>query len=306
MASPLISCIIATRNDGKYLSDSIPSVTNQTYKNLECIIIDDGSNDNTSSIVERYLGDPRVSYWKQEQGGVAKARNVGILRSKGEYIAFLDADDCWDHEKLRIQIKYLQSHPELDFCWSDQELMDDSGVSLSSRLTFVPASPLTKQILLSGWNAPPSCWLINRETIERAGRFDENVPSGHEDVEFMFRIADVSSGERCPEAITWRRVRVNSISRDTVAKRVCAVNVYKQMLEYRDGKYRSFHRGAMFAVHRFLAGHCWENGAYTASAVEAIYAACWKPAYIFERAFIDSILLGHLVRLFERIKVRAA
>jgi glycosyltransferase involved in cell wall biosynthesis len=297
MEEALVSCIIATHNDGRYLHDSIPSVLNQTYKNIECIVIDDGSTDDTSQIVERWTSDQRFLYAKQTQSGVAKARNAGVQRSKGSYIAFLDADDRWDASKIESQLHFLLGNPQLDFCWSDQELMDYSGRPLELSIKTNPEFPLTKQILTSGWNAPPSCWLVKRELLEVTGGFDEAIPSGHEDVELMFRMADRAFGARSPDAFVWRRVRPDSVSRDVLSKRVQSVRVYQQMLSYENGKYNHLRRQAMFAVHRFLAGHCWQNGAFRAAAVETIRAALWNPKYVFDRAFIDTVFLGQVHRL---------
>jgi len=302
MEEQFISCILATHNDGRYLTESISSILGQTYKNIECIVIDDGSTDDTATFVERWLGDPRFSYVNQAQSGVAKARNAGVRKSSGGYLAFLDADDRWDPNKLDLQLRFLAEHPEYGFCWSDQELMDDSGKPLGKRVEFNPQLPLTRHILTTGWNAPPSCLLVKRELIEKIGGFDENLPSG-EDTEFAFRMSDCSQGARSDKAFVWRRVRPNSISRNDVAsKRVQAVRVYKQMLAYKHGKYRSMRREAMFSVHRFLAGHCWENGAHWAATVEALYAVLWEPRFFFDRDFIDTVVLGHVIRILKAKK----
>jgi glycosyltransferase involved in cell wall biosynthesis len=298
MTDPLVSCVIATHNDGKYLDESVQSVLSQTLGDIECIVIDDGSIDDTPTIARRWKGDQRFSYIRQSQSGVAKARNAGIRLSRGQFVAFLDADDRWDANKLQFQYDFLQRHSDLEFCWGDQELMNESGIPFSSRVEWAPEMPLTVQILLAGWNAPPSCWLIKRHLLTKTNGFDESIPSGHEDVELMFRMADCAMGARSPNALTWRRIRTNSISRNTTSKRIDAVRVYKKMLSYDNGRYGYARKQAMFAVHRFLAGHCWENHAYWASTVEAIQAAFWNPGFVFDRAFIDSVFLGHLARLF--------
>lgn len=297
MEEHLVSCIIATHNDGKYLGESIPSVLNQTHKQIECIVIDDGSSDNTSEVVQRWIGDGRFLYVKQVQSGVAKARNEGVKRCRGSYVAFLDADDRWDVNKIESQLKFMVEHPQLGFCWSDQELMNESGNPLDWRVGFAPNYPLTEQILLSGWNAPPSCWLVKRELLERTGGFDETLLSDGEDVEMIFRLADRAAGARSPEATIWRRIRPDSISRKVQSKRIHAVRVYKQMLSYERGKYSHLRRRAMHSVHRFLAGHCWENGAFRAATVEAIKAAMWNPEFVFDRTFIDTVILGHINRI---------
>ena len=101
MNSVLISVIIPVYNGEKYVKDAIESIFNQSYKSIEIIVIDDGSIDNTASIVSRF---PEVIYFFQENQGVASARNKGLSLAKGEYIAFLDADDTYLIDKLKIHI----------------------------------------------------------------------------------------------------------------------------------------------------------------------------------------------------------
>lgn len=90
---PLISVIIPTYNDGTSISNSIESVINQTFGNWELIIIDDGSDDGSESIIQNYFLDPRIKYYYQSNQGVSKARNFGSVKAKGEFLVFLDSDD---------------------------------------------------------------------------------------------------------------------------------------------------------------------------------------------------------------------
>ena len=103
----LISVIIPSYNSGKFLGEAIESVVNQTYKNIEIIVINDGSTDNTEEIAKKWQKrDERVRYLKhKENKGPSAARNTGIKNSRGEYIAFLDDDDEWLPEKLERVIE---------------------------------------------------------------------------------------------------------------------------------------------------------------------------------------------------------
>ncbi len=103
---PKISVIIPTFNHGHYIKKAINSIFNQTYKNFEIIIVDDGSTDNTLDIISIY-GDS-VRYIYQENRGLAGARNTGIQASKGEYLAFLDADDYFEAGNLGEKITFLE------------------------------------------------------------------------------------------------------------------------------------------------------------------------------------------------------
>lgn len=122
---PLASIIMPTYNRGKTISNAIDSIINQTYKNFEIIIIDDGSTDNTEEIIKNY-SDSRLIYLKTENGGVSKARNLGLLKKKGEYTFFLDSDNTWKKNYLEVMLCYFQS-TNLDCAYSGLRAIDDDG-----------------------------------------------------------------------------------------------------------------------------------------------------------------------------------
>lgn len=109
MNNDLVSIITPCYNGERYINETIDSVLNQTYKNFEMIIIDDGSKDNSSEIIKRYqLKDSRIKFLQQANAGSAAARNNGIRHAKGRYIALLDADDIWKKNFLKEQINFMQ------------------------------------------------------------------------------------------------------------------------------------------------------------------------------------------------------
>jgi glycosyltransferase involved in cell wall biosynthesis len=114
MNSPLVSCIVPVFNGERYIREALDSIFAQTYRPLEIIVADDGSTDNTAVLVGSY-GD-RVRCLGQNNQGPAAARNLGICAGKGEFIAFLDADDLWHREKLERQMARFQARPELEHC----------------------------------------------------------------------------------------------------------------------------------------------------------------------------------------------
>lgn len=125
-----ISVILPTYNAAEYLSKSIESVLNQTYRDFELIIVDDGSTDDTQKLLENYKD--RIHYIYQKNGGSYKTRNTGILATDSTYIAFLDADDIWLPNKLEIQLEFMYSNPLLELVFSDADLFDDKGISHGS------------------------------------------------------------------------------------------------------------------------------------------------------------------------------
>ena len=141
MNNPLISVIIPAYNADKLITKTLDSILAQTYRPLEIIVVDDGSTDETAKVVKNYENNKLVNkvdtnhkitqinragiglvYIRQENRGPSKARNTGIKAAKGEYIAFLDADDCWSHDKLEKQIGLFKKEPNLDIIFTDTKI----------------------------------------------------------------------------------------------------------------------------------------------------------------------------------------
>ena len=104
---PLVSVIMPCYNCADFIEESIISVLSQDYSEIELILIDDGSTDSTADVIST-INDPRIRYFSQPNSGVSAARNNGLDQAKGEYIAFIDADDIWHKSKLRLQTQLLQ------------------------------------------------------------------------------------------------------------------------------------------------------------------------------------------------------
>ena len=112
-----VSVIIPTYNREATLKRAVESVLNQTYTDFELIIVDDGSTDNTRQLVENIHDDRITYYYVKINSGAAAARNYGIERAEGEYIAFQDSDDYWHSDKLEKQMKVMESNPDIGFVY---------------------------------------------------------------------------------------------------------------------------------------------------------------------------------------------
>lgn len=158
---PKISVVIPTFNRAETIERAIDSVLNQTYNNFELLVVDDGSTDETEDIISNY---PDIKYLKQENSGVASARNLGIKNSTGDYIAFLDSDDEWIPDKLLKQINFFDAHPEFEWVHSNEiwirlgsELKQLKKHRKGGGDQFIPSLDLC---LIS-----PSCVLIKKEIL---------------------------------------------------------------------------------------------------------------------------------------------
>lgn len=117
MSSPLVSVVIPTYNRAALVCEAVDSVLQQTYSNIEIIVIDDGSTDDTAAAIQRY-GD-RVRYSRRPNAGVNAARNLGIKQARGEFLALLDSDDLWAPYKIELQVRLLQSFQDVPFTFSN-------------------------------------------------------------------------------------------------------------------------------------------------------------------------------------------
>jgi glycosyltransferase involved in cell wall biosynthesis len=130
MDKDLVSVIMPAYNAEAFIKDSIGSVIDQTYSNWELIVIDDGSTDGTAEIVKQLqLAEARITYLYQPNGKQGKARNLGIQESKGNYIAFLDADDKWTQDKLSVQMDVLVQDKRVDLVFSQGYKLTDTHIT---------------------------------------------------------------------------------------------------------------------------------------------------------------------------------
>ena len=132
--TPVVSVVMPAYNAATYLPNTVQSVLEQSFKDLELLIVDDASSDHTFEVVEKLSAtDSRITYIKlDENQGVANARNVGVQHSRGEYVAFLDSDDIWLPDKLKIQLTFMQQH-QVDFSYCSYEVVDDHGTKIGER-----------------------------------------------------------------------------------------------------------------------------------------------------------------------------
>lgn len=190
----LVSVIIPCYNSAKYLGEAIQSALNQTYDNLEVLVVDDGSADDTSLVVERYKADKRLKYIRQENGGLSSARNLGIQNSSGNYLALLDADDVWEKELVATQVGVLDSENACGMVFTDFLTFDENGVVALQRNSVIQNDlhSVNFTTLLQKNNfIYPSTVMIRKDIISESGKFDVMLRSA-EDYDLWLRISRVA------------------------------------------------------------------------------------------------------------------
>ncbi len=180
-----ISIIIPAFNSEKYIEEALGTLLAQKCPLKEIIVIDDGSTDGTASLVKRY--GERVSYHFQENRGLSAARNAGIRLSTGSYLAFLDADDLYHPEKLEIQKRFLDTHPDVDMVFSDFEYFGGNLLRRPIPDSFKRGEGnLFVDLFKFNCIAIPTV-LLRRDCFEKVGFFDEALRAA-EDYDFWLRL----------------------------------------------------------------------------------------------------------------------
>ncbi len=179
--SPKVSIVIPTYNYGCYIEAAINSVLNQRYKNIEILVVDDGSTDDTQSRLEQYQNDSRLNVIVQSNQGAAAARNRGIKASTGAFIAFLDADDIYRPDNIAVKVSFLTAHQEFAWCYSNWAWVDKEGRTIrfgnepDMSLAHLRANGNILHWVLQGYKLQTNVFLFRRETLDAVGGFDESL-----------------------------------------------------------------------------------------------------------------------------------
>jgi glycosyltransferase involved in cell wall biosynthesis len=205
--NPLVSVIIPCYKQAEYLPEAVESVVNQSFTDWECIIVNDGSPDNTSEVANQLIvkyPDKNIRLLEKENGGLADARNFGIKNSKGKYILPLDADDCISTDMLHITVDFLESNPDIAITYGDSwrfgaanEPMIEHEYNLSELLSH---------------NLFSYCALFRREAWEAVGGYNTNMIWGYEDWDFWIGCGEKGFiAKKLPHLFLNYRVKENSM-----------------------------------------------------------------------------------------------
>ena len=181
-----VSVIIPTYNSAKYIRNALESVLSQTYSNFEIVVVNDGSTDNTDEILRPYFD--RIIYMEQKNTGPAAARNVGIQHAKGDFIAFLDADDIWLPLKLKKQMRVFHENPNVGLVYSrNVEFDHETGKEVLVSPPKVFSGRVFDELLLEGFILL-STVIISKPVLKDVGGFDPDLHTA-EDTNLFLRIA---------------------------------------------------------------------------------------------------------------------
>ena len=195
MPEPLVSCIVPVYNGERYLVETLDSLFGQSHAAVEVIVVDDGSTDGSSAVAGSHPGEPVCI--SQPRGGHASARNRGLDEARGEFIAFLDADDLWHREKLERQLARFAARPELGVVFAHLENFQSPDVE-------APPEGPPSSVPVPGYTSV--AMLARRAAFDRVGPFDQSLSHGN-DRDWFCRAAEHRiEMEMLPDVLVRRRL----------------------------------------------------------------------------------------------------
>jgi len=231
---PKVSVIIPTYNCSAYIKAAINSALQQSYNNLEIIVVDDGSTDNTQKILTPYIENKKIIYIYQPHSGLSSARNYGVNIATGEYIAFLDADDIWMKNKINKQLKVI-SDAEVDMVFSNFNNLFENGSILKNRIgeKIKSDNEITFKKLFNNNNIIyPSTVLIKRSVFYKYNVFFDTTLTAIEDYDMWLRLS--RAGVKIiglTEPLVFIRIHISNMSKDI---KNMLINELKVISKHRD------------------------------------------------------------------------
>jgi glycosyltransferase involved in cell wall biosynthesis len=251
----LVSVILPTFNRADVVVRALNSVFDQTYKNLELIVIDDGSTDATSQVLKAY--QDKIIYIKQANRGVSAARNAGIKKARGEYIAFIDSDDRWMPAKLDEQIKFFISHEQnkLALVCTDVEIVDTQGIH-HDRRRFIPKISDCILSIIDVFKDPylglPTV-MIKAEYLSNNIVFDEELKSA-EDIDLYLRLCVHNNAGYIHKKLVEVHQSSNSLSA-SLSSYADNVHVITRFLDANTGLFKEYKNDVNQLMHRLLVDY---------------------------------------------------
>ena len=233
-----VTVLMSVYNDSKYLNNSVRSILNQSYKDFEFLIIDDGSTDNAEEIISGF-NDSRIRYKRIEHSGLAAALNFGIANSNYKWIARIDADDVNTSNRLQTQINFINENPDYDVVagWSVY-------FKYPEEILFLLKTPVDNQEINKFLNLHNpinhSSVIFNKEVIKSNGGYNENFKC-FEDFELWFRLKDKLKFKILPEYLVYTAVRANSMSQNERKENLYQILIGNAVHNYESATDKSSH-----------------------------------------------------------------
>ena len=276
-SEPLVSVVMPAYNVAWCIGRAVDSVLAQDFRPCELIVVNDGSTDGTGALLEGY--GAAITVINQENRGMSAARNAGIRRARGTYVAFLDADDWWLAGKLSRQVELMHGRPEIGFSSTTVRVEDDDGRLLNlwrcpNGSTEILATLFAENAAIAGGC---SAVIARRDLLDRVGLFDESL-RGFEDPDLWMRLAAVSGYACIDETLAVILRRKQSVSRNLDSMRVAALrSMRKNRALPPPGLRGRFWRGCLAGVYTDYAKPAYRAGRLGLAYADTLRALMLSP-----------------------------
>lgn len=258
----LVSIIIPCYNAEKYIIETIRSLINQTYSNWELIIVNDGSTDNSLAIIKEFAEkDKRISFIDKSNSGVSDSRNKGLEKSKGDFIAFLDADDIWKPEYLEKQITNLQQANQHTISYTACQLINQNGEKLNYQIRG-ENNPQLDDFLIqkANYNTNPSGIVYKKECFEKVKGFDVNL-SNNADQDILIQMLAKGNSIGYIDELLWDyRMHDNNMSKNISVLEKDTLYLFNKCVNQKLFTNFWFKQKCFSIMYLMLAGSWWKNG----------------------------------------------
>ncbi len=297
---PLVSVIIPAYNAAAFIRQTLVSVLSQSYRNLEIIVVDDGSTDQTAEIVKSIAkSDHRLILLRQSNQGVAVARNLAIEKSRGEFIAPIDADDIWHPEKIKKQVKcMLESGPAVGLVYTWFMRIDENSLYLCASGKWEVEGMALTALIYSNFVGNGSVPLIRRACLEHVGGYTVQLRAqgaeGCEDWDLYLRIAEHYRFRVVPAYLVGYRRSSKNMSSNYIAM-AKSHKVVLQNIEQRHSEISAeIFRGAKSTQCFFEVRAHYSRGNYLGALYWAYHALLWDSMKIFSKPLLNWTVLSLL------------
>lgn len=264
---PLVSIVVPALNAARFIVETLESVLEQTYRNFEVIVVDDGSTDGTAAIVEEFARcDGRIRLIRQNRSGVATARNRGIFAARGDLIAPLDADDVWRADNLQKKVSALTAAPaEVALVYSWSRIIDRKGCPTGEKVIYEHEGWVYPELIRENFVANGSAALLRRDCFDRC-RYDvsfcRKAAQGCEDWDLYLQVAEHYRFAVVPEFLVRYRRAPESLS----SNRKAMARSYRLLLSRHAARSRHVTadhlRTSFINFHLYLANEAFRSARY--------------------------------------------
>lgn len=275
--SPLVTVVTPAYNVGWCIGRAIDSVRDQNFSNWEMIVTNDGSSDDTATVLSSYGDAIRVI--EQENRGMSAARNAAIGEARGAYIAFLDADDWWLPEKLSRQVAVLEEQPHIGFCSTAARVENQDGRLLNLWNCPSDSGDMLRTLFVKNAAIAGGCSgvMVRKHLLDEVGSFDESL-KGFEDPDLWIRLAAVSGYTCIPEPLAVILRQEKSVSRNLDSMREAALrSIRKNRALLPANLQGAFWRNGLAGVYADYAKGAYRAGRTNAALADVLHAFILAP-----------------------------